>query len=255
MAKILEGKTAVITGTARGMGREMVEVFARHGGNVFALARQRTDAHGDYCREVSEKYGVLVIPVYFELTDYSAMAAAVKEIRSYGLPVDGLVNNAGVTHNALMLMTREADLRRVMEVNFFAPYMLTQYILKLMTRNGRGSVVNIASTAALDGNSGKSAYGPSKAALITLTKCVAEELGGSGIRANAVCPGVTDTDMISDMSGKIYGIELEAAALGEVGKPVDIANAAAFLVSDRSSYITGQVLRVDGGVTTRVKGV
>ena len=152
-------------------------------------------------------------------------------------------------------MTKMEDVRRVMETNFFAPYLLIQYISKIMVRTGGGSIVNIASTAALDGNAGKSAYGPSKAALITLTKCLAEELGDKGIRANAICPGVTDTGMIAQMHDYIYEIEKNAASLKKNGKPQDIANTAAFLLSDMSSYITGQVIRVDGGITTREKGV
>jgi 3-oxoacyl-[acyl-carrier protein] reductase len=133
--------------------------------------------------------------------------------------------------------------------------MLTQYVSKLMMRNKAGSIVNIASTAGLDGNAGKSAYGSSKAALITFTKCLAEELGGMGIRANAICPGVTDTEMISQMHDYIYEIERNATALKKNAKVGDIANVAAFLLSDVSSYITGQVMRVDGGITTRKKGV
>ena len=253
--KILNGKTIIVTGTARGMGHQMVETFASFGGSIFALARKRTEEHQEYCSEVAGKYGTEIIPVYFELTDYDAMREAIKTIRSYKKKIDGLVNNAGITYNALMQMTKIDELRKVMETNFFAPYLFTQYIMKLMIRNQSGSIVNIASTAALDGNAGKSAYGPSKAALITMTKCLAEELGGSGIRANAICPGVTDTEMISRMHDYIYDIEKDAASLKKNAKPDDIANAAAFLLSDLSSYITGQALRVDGGVTTRIKGV
>lgn len=253
--KILNGKTIIVTGTARGMGHQMVETFASFGGSVFALARKRTEEHQAYCTDVARKYGTEVIPVYFELTDYDAMREAIKTIRSYKKRIDGLVNNAGITYNALLQMTKIDELRKVMETNFFAPYIFTQYIVKLMVRNQSGSIVNIASTAALDGNAGKSAYGPSKAALITMTKCLAEELGGSGIRANAICPGVTDTEMISHMHGYIYDIEKDAASLKKNAKPSDIANAAAFLLSDLSSYITGQALRVDGGITTRIKGI
>ena len=255
MKNILEGKTIVVTGTARGMGHQMVETFAALGGSVFALARVKTEKHQNYCEEIGSKYGTEIIPIYFELTDYEAMKNAVKEIRSFGKRIDGLVNNAGITYNALLQMTKIDELRKVMEVNFFAPYLFTQYISKLMVKGQGGSIVNIASTAALDGNAGKSAYGPSKAALITMTKCIAEELGGNGIRANAICPGVTDTEMISHMHGYIYDIEKEAAALKKNAKANDIAEAAAFLLSDLSSYITGQVLRVDGGITTRVKGI
>lgn len=252
---ILQGKTIIVTGTAKGMGAQMVKTFSACGANVFALVRTKTEEHQAYCAQLAEQAHVQIIPIGFEMTDYSAMKEAVKKIRSYGLPIDGLVNNAGITHNSLMLMTGMDDLRRVMETNFFATYAFTQYILKFMARNKKGSIVNIASTAALDGNAGKSAYGPSKAAVIAMTKCIAEEFGNSGIRANAICPGVTDTPMISQMHDYIYEIEKNAAALKKNAKPEDIANSAAFLLSDLSSYITGQVIRVDGGVTTRVKGV
>lgn len=255
MKQILKEKTTIITGTTRGMGYKMVETFASLGSSVFALARAQSKEHQEYCGDLSVRYGVRIIPMYFELTDYDAMKASVKQIKSYQMRIDGLVNNAGITYNALMQMTKIDELRKVMETNFFATYIFTQYITKLMARNREGSIVNIASTAALDGNAGKSAYGASKAALITMTKCIAEEFGDSGIRANAICPGVTDTDMISQMKDHIFNIEKEASALGEIAKPSDIANIAAFLISNYSSYITGQVIRADGGVTTRVKGV
>jgi len=253
--KILEGKNVIITGTARGMGHKLVELCAQNGASVFALARKETEEHKTYCKQLADAYNVEIVPVYFELTDYDAMKSAVNTIRSYKKSIDGLVNNAGITYNALQQMTQINALRDVMETNFIAPYMFTQYITKLMVRNKKGSIVNIASTAALDGNAGKSAYGPSKAALITMTKCIAEELGDSGIRANAVCPGVTDTEMIAQMHEYIYDIEKEAAALKKNAKPEDIGNTVIFLLSDMSSYITGQVLRVDGGITSRKKGV
>jgi 3-oxoacyl-[acyl-carrier protein] reductase len=255
MERKLLHKNIIVTGTSRGMGKQMVETFANEGANVFALARKDNIEHRDYCNKVADENQVSIIPIYFELTDYEAMKEAIKKIRSYKLKIDGLVNNAGITHNALFQMTQMCDLKNVMETNFFAPYVLTQYVSKLMMRNKSGSIVNIASTAGLDGNSGKSAYGPSKAALITLTKCLAEELGGMGIRANVICPGVTDTEMISYMKDSIYNIERNAAALKKVGRVEDIAKVAVFLLSDMSSYITGQVMRVDGGITTREKGV
>ena len=150
-------------------------------------------------------------------------------------------------------MTNIAEVRKQFEVNFFAPFLLTQYISKLMVRNQIGSIVNISSSVAIDGNSGKSAYGSSKAALICMTKCIAEELGSFGIRANAICPSVTETDMLSDMSEEILNLQLKSTFLGKLGKPVDIANTAMFLLSDCSSYITGQTFRVDGGITEHYK--
>jgi len=248
--KLLEGKTVIVTGTAKGMGRQMVELFAENGANVFAHARTASEEHSSFCAELSSRYGVQIYPLYFDLRDAEAMKDAIKTIRSYKVPIDGLVNNAGITYNALFQMTSMEELRNQMEVNFFAPYLFTQYISKLMVRNKRGSIVSISSSAAQDGNSGKSAYGASKAALLTMTLCISEELAAGGIRANVICPGVTATEMLSTMPDYILDIQKEASFLKQVGTPLDIANTAMFLLSDLSSYITGQVIRVDGGVTS-----
>lgn len=249
MKSLLVGKTIIVTGTARGMGKQMVRTFAENGANIFALARKETQDHKTYCDDVSKEYGVTIIPVYFDMCNAEEMKEAVKVIRSYKVPIDGLVNNAGVTYNALFQMTNIEELRNQFEVNFFAPFLFTQYISKLMIRNGKGSIVNISSSAALDGNSGKSAYGASKAALLSMSLSVSEELAPSGIRTNVICPGVTETDMLSTIPEYVLDIQTEAAFLKKMGKTSDIANTAAFLLSDYSSYITGQVFRVDGGVT------
>lgn len=252
--KLLAGKTIVVTGTARGIGKKMTERFAAHGANVFALARTETDEHRAYCEEVGARYGVQVMPVYFELTDTDAMKEGVKQVRAAGLPVDGLVNNAGVLPpSELMLMTRLSVLMETIETNFIAPYSFSKFIIKLMMKNGKGSIVNVASIAGLDGSEGDSAYGASKAAVINMTKCIAKELGVWGLRANALCPGVTMTDMNEIMGADNCTVEKESTPLGKLAQPEDIANAAVFLLSDLSSYITGQTIRVDGGVTTRAR--
>ena len=247
--KLLENKTILVTGTGRGMGHQMVDTFAQNGANVIAHARSETEAHNDYCKKLEEEYGVKIIPVYFDLSDTNAIKDAVKMLRSSHLPIDGLVNNAGITYNALFQMTDIKELRNQMEINFFAPFLLTQYITKLMIRNGGGSIVSISSSAALDGNSGKSAYGASKAALLTMTMCISEELAASGIRANVICPGVTETEMLGTMPEYVLDIQRNATFLKALGQPADIANTALFLLSDYSEYITGQVIRVDGGVS------
>ncbi len=249
MSKLLEGKNIIVTGTAKGMGKQMVKTFAENGANVFAHARTETEEHKVFCKELEDKNSVQIMPLYFDLRDTEAMKEAIKEIRGTKLPVDGLVNNAGITYNSLFQMTNIDELRNQMEVNFFAPFLFTQYISKLMVRNKKGSIVSISSSAALDGNSGKSAYGASKAALLTMTMCISEELAVSGIRANVICPGVTATDMLSTMPDYIMDIQKEATFLKKVGTTADIANTALYLLSDYSSYITGQVIRVDGGVT------
>lgn len=247
--KLLDGKNIIITGTSQGMGKSMVRLFAEQGANIWAHARTASEEHVAYCEQISAEYGVRVDPWCFDLTDYEAMKSAVKELRSEKLPVDVLVNCAGVTYNALFQMSQMDEVRNQFEVNFFAVYQLTQYIVKLMIRNKKGSIVNITSTAGQDGNSGKSAYGASKAALIAMTQSIAEELGGAGIRANCIAPGVTNTRMLATMPDYVVAEEVSGNALQRLGEPEDIARTALFLASDLSSYITGQTIRVDGGMT------
>lgn len=244
--KILEGKNAIVTGCARGIGNQIMETFAAHGANVWACARTQTEAFEENAGRLSEEYHVRVTPVYFELTDKEQMKAAVKQIMSAKLPVHILVNNAGITYNALYQMSTIDQIHQTLETNFIAPYLFTQYIVKLMLRNKCGSIVNISSSAALDGNSGRSVYGASKAAVICSTKALAEELGDKGIRANCIAPGITRTDMLDSMTEEVIDETIMATDMKRAGLPQDIANAALFLASDLSSYITSQVLRVDG---------
>ena len=249
MKKILENKNVLVTGTARGIGNTMVEVFAAQGANVIAHARKDCIEHRDFCENVSQREGVQIVPVYFDLTKQDEIKSGFKEIRNLKIPIDGLVNNAGIGGNSLFQMTRMEELRNIFEADFFGPYLLTQYISKLMVRQGKGSIVNISSTSAMDGNAGKSAYGSAKAALITLTKSLAEELGSNGIRANAICPGVVDTSSIHAMPDYIIDIERDATYLGKLADTNEVANLASYLISDESSYITGQAIRIDGGKT------
>ena len=246
--QLLQGKNAIVTGTARGIGHKIVEVFAANGANVWACARKQTEEMDAYCQELSEKFGVSVKPVYFELTDRDAMKAAVKAIMTEKVPFDILVNNAGITYNALFQMSNEEWIDKSFDVNFTSPYLFTQYIVKLMLRKGSGVLVNVASSAALDGNSGRSIYGATKASVYCATKAIAEELGPKGIRANCIAPGITQTDMLSSMTQEVIDETVMATDSQKAGTPEDIANAALFLASDLSSYITGQILRVDGGM-------
>jgi len=162
--------------------------------------------------------------------------------------IDILVNNAGITYNALFQMSTEEWINKTFDVNFVSPILFSQYILKLMLRNGSGAVVNISSSASLDGNSGRSIYGASKASINCATKSIAEELGSKGIRANCIAPGITQTDMLESMTEEVINETVLSTDSKKAGTPEDIANAALFLASDLSSYITGQILRVDGGM-------
>lgn len=245
---LLKGKNVIITGTNRGIGRAMLEEFAKNGANIWAHARELTPEFETMCIETANKYGGSIRPLCFELTNYDAMKGAVKQIVSSKNPVDVLVNNAGITYNALFQMSQINKVKEQMEVNFFSPYIFTQFVLKIMLKNNSGSIVNIASIAALDGNSGKSAYGASKAALIVMTKAIAEENGRNGIRANCIAPGIIETEMINVMPDYIIQDYEKASDLRKIGNPRDIAKTAVFLASDLSSHITGQIIRVDGGM-------
>ena len=246
--QILKEKNILITGCNRGIGMSMLQVCASHGANIWANARQYSVDFENYCFEMSNRYSVNVTPVYFDLGSKEDILSAVKLIKNSEFTINGLINNAGITYNALFQMSTEVNIRENLDINFVGPFILTQYITKLMVRNGGGSIVSVASSAAFDANSGRSVYGASKAALLTATKAISRELGVAKVRANTIAPGITQTDMLASMSEETIKVTSESTALGRCGRPDEIASVAAFLVSDLSSYITGQTLRVDGGM-------
>ncbi len=246
---LLKGKNAIVTGTARGIGKQILEAFARNGANVWACCRKQTPEFEALAEQLSQANGVRVTPLYFDLTDGTGMRDAIKRIMAEKRSVDVLVNNAGVTHNALCQMTSIDKMREVFEINFFSQMMLTQYVVKLMTRQAAGCVINISSTAALDANPGRGAYGASKAALACMTRVMAHELASNNIRVNAIAPGITDTDMVEQsMSAATIEEAVAHTRLKRIGKPTEIADATVFLASELASYVTGEVLRVDGGL-------
>lgn len=245
---LLKDKNVIITGANRGIGKAMLEEFAANGANIWAHARKETPEFLELTNKIAQENNVQIWPIYFDLTDYEAMKEAVKKIRSYKLPIAALINNAGITYNALFQMSTQDNLRQQFEVNFFSMFIFIQYISKLMVREKKGSIVNISSSAAFDGNPGKSVYGATKAAVYAMTKSIASELGEQGIRANCIAPGITETEMLATMPDDVVKQAKETADLRRGGKPSEIASTAVFLASDRSSYITGQVIRVDGGL-------
>lgn len=245
---LLKGKNAIITGCNRGIGRALLEAFAVNGANIFACVRRETEDFTKSIKELSAKHAIEITPIYFDLADQNGIKAGVKEILSAKRPIDALVNNAGITYNALFQMSSLDKLKEVFEVNFYSMFMFTQYIAKLMVRQKSGSIINISSTAGLDGNAGKAIYGASKAAVACMTKVIAVELGEHGVRANSIAPGITATDMLASMSDEVIKNTLLASDLKRAGKPSEIADTAVFLASDLAAYITGQVIRVDGGL-------
>jgi 3-oxoacyl-[acyl-carrier protein] reductase len=246
---LLSGKNAIITGCARGIGRRVLIAFAENGANVWACCRTNTPEFAEFTAQLAAANCVTITPLAFDITDSARMKEAVKTIQAARVSVDVLVNNAGITYNALFQMTSMEKMREVFEVNFFAQVALTQYIVRLMARQKSGSVINISSSAAIDANPGRSAYGASKAAVICMTRAMAHELAEHNIRANAIAPGITDTDMVeASMSAETIAAAVTQTRLKRMGKPSEIADATVFLASDLSSYMTGEVLRVDGGL-------
>ena len=197
---------------------------------------------------MEKEYNITITPVYFDLADSEQIKAGMKTIISAKQKVDILVNIAGITYNALFHMTSMEKMKNVFEIDFFAQLLISQYITKLMVRQKSGSVVFVSSTSGIDGNSGQLAYSSAKAALIGATKTLAEELADHNIRVNAIAPGVIKTDMTAELTEDNFDRLVEKSKLGRAGTPEETAETLLFLASDISSYITGQVIRVDGGM-------
>jgi 3-oxoacyl-[acyl-carrier protein] reductase len=246
---LLQKKTAIVTGANRGIGRAIVERFAQHGAAIWAHARRATPEFTAAMAECAARHGVEIQPVYFDVTDGAALKAALKDIVASGKPIDVLVNNAGVAHGGFFQMTPMTKVREVFEVNFFAALAISQAVVGPMRKHGGGSIINIASLSGLELKAGNVAYGTSKAALIAATRTLAAELGAQSIRVNAIAPGLTETDMADLMESKARVDMIERTSFKRLARPTEIADAAVFLASDMASFVTGQVLRVDGGST------
>lgn len=246
---LLKNKTAFVTGTNRGIGKAILMKFAENGANVFAHARRQSEDFERFCEALGSRWDVSIVPVYFDITNHEEMYQGIGQIRSEIKEIDILVNNIGVVQSAsLFQMTAIEAVREEMEINFIAQMELTQYISRFMLRRKRGSIINMTSCAGIDGNTGMLPYVSSKAAMIGATKRLAIELGKEGIRVNAVAPGLTDTDMGNQMKEELEQETICRQIFKRKARPSEIADAVVFLASDMSGFITGQILRVDGGM-------
>ena len=246
---LLNGKLAVVTGANRGIGRSITETFAENRCDIFACMREVTLETKKWLKSLENKFNIVITPIELDLSDEDSIKNSIKQIFSISKRIDILVNNAGIASGGLFQMTPISELRKVFEINFFSQILFTQGIAKIMIRNKSGSIINLSSSAAFIADPGTLSYGSSKSALIRATESMAMELGTLNIRVNAIAPGVTKTDMFDQMSKDARDKLINSSALKRSAEPKDIANVALFLASELSSFVTGQVIRADGGIT------
>lgn len=245
---LLKGKTAVITGCNRGIGKAILDRMSAEGASVFALIRKENPAFTEYCSALSEERDVEIQIVYADFESEAEVTAAAKSILKTKRRIDILVNNIGIAFPQRMLAMTPIDaVKRSFQVNVFSGLLLTQLISKSMMRSRQGSIVFLSSSAAFDGGANIE-YSAGKAAVLGAVRRLAVELGGFGIRVNAIAPGLTDTDMGGITSEEVKAMAMSRNVMKRLGKPEEVADAAVFLASDLSRFITGQTLRVDGGL-------
>jgi 3-oxoacyl-[acyl-carrier protein] reductase len=249
MSNLLKDKVVVITGSNRGIGKSMTEVFAENGANIIACSRSISPESKKWMINLESKFNISINTVELDLSDETSVNDSIKKIFSISKKIDVLVNNAGVASGALFQMTPISELRKIFEINFFSQILLSQGIAKIMIRNKSGSIINLSSSAAFIADPGTLAYGSSKSAFARATQSMSNELGIFNIRVNAIAPGVTKTDMFKQMSSDAIEKLIRSSALKRAAEPKDIANVALFLASDLSSHVTGQVIRADGGIS------
>ena len=247
-SRSLSGKTALITGANRGIGKEILALFAKEGASVFVCLRKEDPVFTFFVSQLALENNISIISLCFDFRDEESLKENIRNLVKRKIKIDILVNNAGIATGAFLQMTSMKDLKEVFQINFFSQVLLTQLISRIMIKERSGCIINMGSVAGLENFAGYTAYGSSKAALMFFTRTIARELAPYNIRVNAVAPGLTDTGMAGQMDKKASDEMLERSDMGRLGKPIEIAKLVLFLASDNSSFITGQVMRIDGGM-------
>lgn len=247
--KLLEGKTAIITGASRGIGRGIAEVFARQGANVAFTYAASVASAMELEKELSA-LGIKAKGFQSDASDFEQAQTFVDQVLSEFGSIDILINNAGITKDNLLMRMSEADFDKVIEVNLKSVFNMTKAVQKTMLKARAGSIINMSSVVGVKGNAGQANYAASKAGVIGFTKSVALELGSRNIRCNAIAPGFIETEMTAKLNEEIVQGWRNDIPLKRGGTTEDVANACLFLASDLSAYVTGQVLNVDGGMLT-----
>ncbi len=245
--KLLEGKTALITGASRGIGKAIALKFASEGANI-AFTDLNRDENMEATEKELEALGVKAKGYASNAADFAQTETVVADVKNDFGSIDVLVNNAGITKDGLMMRMSEAQWDAVINVNLKSAFNFIHAVLPIMMRQRSGSIINMASVVGVHGNAGQSNYAASKAGLIALAKSIAQEVGSRGIRANAIAPGFIETAMTAALPEEVRKEWATKIPLRRAGQVADIANVATFLASDLSSYVSGQVIQVDGGM-------
>jgi 3-oxoacyl-[acyl-carrier protein] reductase len=247
--KLLENKTVLITGASRGIGKGIATVFAEHGANVVFTYSSSVDAANALETEL-QALGVQAKGYQSNAADFEQAQALIEKVLADFSTIDVLINNAGITRDNLLMRISEEDFDKVIEVNLKSVFNLTKAVQRTMLKQRQGSIINMSSVVGVKGNAGQSNYAASKAGIIGFSKSVALELGSRNIRCNVIAPGFIETEMTAQLSEDVVAGWRAGIPLKRGGTPNDVANACVFLASDLSSYITGQVINVDGGMLT-----
>jgi 3-oxoacyl-[acyl-carrier protein] reductase len=247
--KLLEGKTALITGASRGIGKAIALTYAQHGANVAFTDLEVNDSAKEVERGIIEM-GVKGKAYASDASSFQGSEAVVNEILKDFERIDILVNNAGITRDTLLMRMSEEQWDMVININLKSAFNLTKAVQKIMLKQKEGSIINMSSVVGIKGNAGQANYSASKAGLIGFTKSVALEFGSRNIRCNAIAPGFIETEMTAKLDETVVKKWVENIPLRRSGTPLDVANCAVFLASDLSAYMTGQVFQVDGGMLT-----
>ncbi len=247
--KLLESKVAIITGGSRGIGKSICEIFAKNGCNVAFTYNNSKDSAEALAKELNGS-GIKAKAYKSDASNFDDATRLVEDVLVDFGKIDILVNNAGIKKDNLLMRMEKSDFDSVINTNLSSVFNLTKASIKTFLKQRNGSIINISSVVGVKGNAGQSNYSASKAGIIGFSKSIALELGSRNIRSNVIAPGFIETDMTDSLSEEVINSWKESIPLKRGGNPSDVGNACVFLASDLSSYITGQVLHVDGGMLT-----
>lgn len=242
---MLKNKVCFVSGASRGIGREIVHVFAENHATVYANIR-KIGVLDNWFSSLTEEIRQMIIPVTFDIRDTKALKETIMQIKKEQGHIDVWVNNAAVAYNEAIGMISKEHVQEMFEINVYPVIESIQLAARIMTRQKSGSIINISSIVGVEGDSGQVAYSATKGAIISLTKSAAKELASHQVRVNSVAPGLTQTDLMEQTDPKFLEKRLSSIGMGRVAVPRDIANTCLYLASDLSSYVTGQIIGVNG---------